>query len=259
MPTTLTLASQNITLLPQRAAFWHERETLLLADLHLGKVETFAAHGVPLPDMMTKQLAALDALLDATTPARVLILGDLLHAPAGLTEPMLETVRTWRERHSCEFAVVPGNHDRHLDKVGHWWNMRVLPSRHDEGPFTFIHEPTPIANRFVFAGHVHPVVKLRTSADTLKLWCFVLDSTNATTGVCTLPAFCDFTSGGTVDLRVPGRRVWAIAEESVIEVSVPAERSAKSQQQMIAVKPGASTLTAQVPAESSFGRAPPLR
>lgn len=236
MPTTLTLASQQFTLLPQRAAFWHERETLLLADLHLGKVETFAAHGVPLPDVMTKQLESLDALVAAVHPHRVLILGDLLHAPAGLTEPMLETVRMWRERHACEFAVVPGNHDRHLDKVGRWWNMRVLPPRHDEGPFTFTHEPAPTAGRITFAGHVHPVVKLRTSADTLKLWCFVLDSTDATTGVCTLPAFCDFTSGGTIDHRVPGRRVWAIAEDSIIEVSEPAERSPQSQPQSAAAE-----------------------
>ncbi len=219
-PVTLAIASEHVTLLPQRAAYWHERETLLLTDLHLGKVETFAAYGVPLPDVMTRQLAALQALLNVFRPRRVLILGDLLHAPAGLTETMLEQVRAWREGSGCEFSVVPGNHDRHLEKVGRWWNMRVLPERHDEGPFTFLHEPTHVAGRFVFAGHVHPVVKLRTSVDTLKLWCFVVDSPDGAlnSGVCTLPAFCDFTSGGTVDVRVAGRQVWAIAEGEVLPI-----------------------------------------
>ncbi len=219
----LALAGQHVTLLPHRAAFWHEQATLLVADLHLGKVEAYASLGLPLPDMMRAQLRALDAVIAATSPTRVLILGDLLHAPAGLTEPMLETVRVWRESHTCEFAVIPGNHDRHLDKVAQWWGMRALPERHDEGPFTFIHEPAPIAGRFVFAGHVHPVVKLRSSADTLKLWCFVIDasggpSAHAKSGVCTLPAFCDFTSGGVVDQRIGARRIYAIADGRVVEV-----------------------------------------
>jgi hypothetical protein len=219
---TLTISSQHVTLLPQRAAYWHERGTLLLADLHLGKVETFAAHGVPLPDVMTRQLAMLSDAIEATAPTRVLVLGDLLHAPAGLTEPMLEAVHVWREQHDCEFAVVPGNHDRHLEKVARWWGMRELPARHDEGPFTFMHEPAPAAGRFVFAGHVHPVVKLRSRSDTLKLWCFVLDTSDFATGVCTLPAFCDFTSGGTVDIRQRHRHVYAIAEECVITITPPA-------------------------------------
>lgn len=220
-PCTITLAGDDFTLLPQRAAFWHARKTLLVTDLHLGKVETFAAHGIPLPDMMTRQLDACTALIQTTRPDRVLILGDLLHAPAGLTEPMLEAVRAWRERHSCEFAVVPGNHDRHLEKVARWWNMRVLPPRHDEGPFTFIHEPTHIAGRTVFAGHVHPVVKLRSSSDTLKLWCFVIDDHDATSATITLPAFCNFTSGGTVDHRAPRRRVFAIAENTIVPLAPP--------------------------------------
>lgn len=215
-PCTVTLAGDDFTLLPQRAAFWHARSTLLLADLHLGKVETFAAHGIPLPDVMTRQLAAFTALIAATKPQRVLILGDLLHAPAGLTEPMLEAVRAWREQHTCEFAVIPGNHDRHLEKVARWWTMRVLQPRHDEGPFTFIHEPTHIPGRTVFAGHVHPVVKLRSSSDALKLWCFVIDDHDATSATITLPAFCDFTSGGTVDHRAPRRRIFAIAENTIV-------------------------------------------
>ena len=259
---TLRLAGEDVTLLPQRGAYWHSARTLLVCDLHLGKVEAFASGGVALPEMMGVQLSALDATIAAVNPQRVLILGDLLHAPAGLTEPMLEAVRVWRGTHACEFAVVPGNHDRHLEKVAQWWGMILLQERHNEGPFTFVHVPPPsaIPGRFVFAGHLHPVVKLRSSADTLKLWCFVIDeggggdspqrrrgrreegnegvgagaipsprppvslralcvsAVNAS-GLCILPAFCDFTSGGVVEQRVDGRRVYAIADGRVVKVT----------------------------------------
>lgn len=210
-------------MLPQRAAWWHEGEqggdvaqggTLLISDLHLGKVETFASLGVPLPAVMHKQLAQLSKLIEKTRCRRVMILGDLLHAPAGLTQLMLDEVRTWREQHACEFAIVPGNHDRKIDKVADWWNMRLLGELHHEGPFAFTHEPRAIAGKFTWAGHIHPVVKLRTASDALKLWCYVIDHERQ---FAVLPAFCDFTSGGRFE-RGAATKVYAIAEGCVLEV-----------------------------------------
>jgi DNA ligase-associated metallophosphoesterase len=211
---TLTIANETVTLLPQRAVWWGRCKTLLISDLHLGKVETFASVGVPLPAMMHTQLATLSALISATQCERVLMLGDVLHAPAGLTPLMIDEVARWREQQGSSFAIVPGNHDRHIEKVANWWNMQVLPDVHHEGPFAFTHIPREIAGKFTWAGHVHPVVKLRSSSDTLKLWCFVMDEAAR---VAILPAFCDFTSGGRFE-RTPSTRVFAIAEGQVIEV-----------------------------------------
>ena len=41
--------SERLWLLPERAVWLPQARTLLLADLHLGKAETFQAHGIPLP------------------------------------------------------------------------------------------------------------------------------------------------------------------------------------------------------------------
>ncbi len=213
-PCVITVAGQQIALLPQRAAYWQDEGTLLISDLHLGKVETFASFGVPLPDVMNHQLATLSAVINATACRRVLILGDLLHAPAGLTTPMIDTVREWRMGHTCDFAVVPGNHDRYLDKVADWWDMRVLGSVHREGPFAFTHEPRTVTAAFTWAGHIHPVYRIRSASDALKLWCFVIDETR---GMAILPAFCDFTSGGRFE-RHATTRVFAIAQNQVLEV-----------------------------------------
>lgn len=208
------IAGEAVTLLPQRAALWQARRTLLISDLHLGKVETFASVGVPLPAVMGRQLQTLSTLIHATSCERVLILGDLLHAPAGLTPQMIDTVREWRETHTCDLAIVPGNHDRHIDKVAEWWNMRLLGDVHREGPFAFTHEPRAVGDAFTWAGHVHPVYRIRSASDALKLWCFVIDESR---GVAILPAFCDFTAGGRFE-RHHTTRVFAIAENQVLEV-----------------------------------------
>jgi metallophosphoesterase superfamily enzyme len=41
--------AELLWLLPERAAWLPQARTLLVADLHLGKAETFQAHGIPLP------------------------------------------------------------------------------------------------------------------------------------------------------------------------------------------------------------------
>lgn len=41
MGVDLTWQGQNWTLLPDRALFWKEQQTLILSDLHLGKAQDF--------------------------------------------------------------------------------------------------------------------------------------------------------------------------------------------------------------------------
>ena len=40
----------ELRLLPERAVWWAEQETLLVADLHLGKPASFRAGGAPVPE-----------------------------------------------------------------------------------------------------------------------------------------------------------------------------------------------------------------
>lgn len=143
----VTIAGQTMSLFPQRAAFWHASSTLLVADLHLGRQQAWRAGGVPISDRA--QLASLDeplqrlsTVLHATAAARVLVLGDLLHAPAGLTDAMVDHVAAWRAGHrGVRFDVVPGNHDRHLDRVIDAWRLVVAERRVVEAPFEFVHNP----------------------------------------------------------------------------------------------------------------------
>jgi uncharacterized protein len=101
--------------------------------------------------------------------------------------------------------LVRGNHDRHLKSLPPEWRM-------DEGPFRLAHHPEPAPGRYRWAGHLHPVVRLNSGADRLRLPCFHLGP-----AVGILPAFSAFTGG--LDMRRrPGERVFVIADEVVLEV-----------------------------------------
>ncbi|MEX2016843.1 MAG: hypothetical protein WD873_09365, partial [Candidatus Hydrogenedentales bacterium] len=83
---TLHLFGQTLDLLPQRAAYWREANTLLVADAHLGKAAAFRARGIALPPgTMAHTLRRLTDALLQTNAARLIVLRDWLHARAGVT------------------------------------------------------------------------------------------------------------------------------------------------------------------------------
>ena len=60
------LAGEPMRLLADRALYWPARRRLLLADLHLGKADTFRAAGIALPRGGTAlDLARIGALVEA--------------------------------------------------------------------------------------------------------------------------------------------------------------------------------------------------
>jgi DNA ligase-associated metallophosphoesterase len=211
----LTIAGEPILLHPHRAAYWLSTRTLLIADLHLDKCEVMRAHGLPIPRaLLDEQITRLDNAIRATQAQRVLIVGDLLHAPAGLTGPMVETFAAWRAATPIDIAIVPGNHDRALSRIAESWRLTILDSPHLEGPFAFIHDPAhaPRLPHYAWAGHLHPAAVLRRAGDSIKLPCFHL-----TPRLAILPAFSTFTAGGALD-RTSEDRLFAIADSQVIEV-----------------------------------------
>jgi len=60
----IEMAGESLTLLPEKAAYLSARQTLLVADAHLGKAVSFRHLGVPVPSGTTEQgLATLDLLV----------------------------------------------------------------------------------------------------------------------------------------------------------------------------------------------------
>jgi uncharacterized protein len=190
---------QTLWLLPDRAAYWVEQRTLLVADVHIGKATSFRALGVPVPSGTTGQnFRRLSALLHATQAQRLVVLGDLIHARHAHTADIHAQALAWRALHAgVDVVLVRGNHDSHAGDPPLAWNVRVWEEPFDAAPFALRHTPpsAPVTSAapgpFWLAGHVHPVVKLRgLGKDSARLPCFVLTSSSLQ-----FPAFGEFTGG----------------------------------------------------------------
>ena len=77
---SLNWGQSSLTLLPERAAWDPQRRALLVADLHLGKAESFQAQGIPLPSDGDREPQSSSRALLQPCPEQVLVLGDLIHS-----------------------------------------------------------------------------------------------------------------------------------------------------------------------------------
>jgi DNA ligase-associated metallophosphoesterase len=209
----VTIRGEDFLLLPQRVAFRIADRTLLAADLHWGKSEIFQRHGIAVSSqVLNEDLARLSSAILETDAQRLLILGDLIHAPMGLTPEVIQTVRQWREVHlDLKIELIRGNHDR-LTKWPESWRIEVHTEPIVDEPFLFAHDPPLNKSHYAWLGHMHPVVVLSGAGDRLRLPCFVIDKDEAT-----LPAFGSFTGGHTVK-GSRSRKIYAIADDTVIEI-----------------------------------------
>jgi DNA ligase-associated metallophosphoesterase len=219
-------AQADILLLPGRGALLPASRTLLVADLHLGKAATFRRAGIPIPEGSAQgDLARLEGLVRDHDVARVLILGDLLHAASGCTSEVVAEFRAFRDRLTTTAVIlVLGNHDVAARRIAGDLGLDGCVSSLDEPPLRFVHiaaaatadddAATATAIGLVVAGHIHPRVKLRApSGDRFADRCFHLDGR-----VLTLPAFGSFTGGHAVEIT-DSARVWLARDDAVLEVT----------------------------------------
>lgn len=209
------VAGESLVLLAERAVFWSRASTLLVADPHFGKAAAFRAAGVPVPSGTTVgTLQRLDACLARTDARRVIFLGDFLHAREGRSPTTLQSINDWRRtRSAIEMILVRGNHDARAGDPPKELEIRCVDGPVVEAPFAFAHHPQSLAERYVFAGHIHPGVRLTgTARESARLPCFWFGRDNAV-----LPAFGEFTGLANVSPATTDR-VWVVAGDSVVRV-----------------------------------------
>lgn len=219
---SLTIAGERIDLLPERAAFWPSRRTLILADVHLGKCESLRAAGMPIPPgVVERDLERLATAAARAQATRILVVGDLLHHATGLTPELIDTVAQVRRGSlaAVEIALVRGNHDRRVEAVLDAWGVSLLAAAHLDGPFGFSHDPADglvPAAACTWFGHIHPLCRIGSQADGVSIPCFVVDTDHVL-----LPAFSMFTRGvGIVPRR--GAAAYGIADGRVVRVPAAA-------------------------------------
>ncbi|HEY9046005.1 MAG TPA: ligase-associated DNA damage response endonuclease PdeM [Ohtaekwangia sp.] len=213
--TELTIAGENFSLHAHKAMYWKKHDALLLADLHLGKVNHFRKAGIPVPSKANdRNLEMLIELLQQVKPARLICLGDLFHSHYNQEwEVFGEVIKHFSH---VSFELVLGNHDI-MSELQYTRKGIIV---HDElvlDQFILTHHPMEEidAAQYNMAGHVHPGVHLRGKGrQAITLPCFYFGKNHAL-----LPAFGMFTGLARIQPKKDDR-VFAIVEDKVIDVSI---------------------------------------
>jgi uncharacterized protein len=208
------MSIEDITLLPE-SAIWHApTRTLVVADLHLGKAAAFRAGGIAIPDGDdTHDLDRLTTLVAKSDAARLVIAGDLFHAPAGMTRALLGHLDDFLQNISIPLVLTIGNHDAKLRKLPA--GVIAAPSLDlaDGGPCV-VHDPADaMPGKFHIAGHLHPVIRLKDGKRTsLRMPCFWQSPQ-----LLVMPAFGTFT-GGSIIKPAAGDRIFAVLRDKIVEI-----------------------------------------
>lgn len=210
---SLMLGRAELVLLPERAVWWPEQRTLLIADTHFGKEATFRRMSIPIPDQTTNDLQRLNQLLDRTDAARLIILGDLLHSRHGRSPIVFAEIAEWRkQQQQLQITLVRGNHDLSAGDPPQDWHIECVDDPTPVAGLRLCHVP-PADDLPGLAGHLHPVIGLRGPArDSLRMPCFLLRRETLV-----LPAFSSFVDGRKLSTTAD-EQVFCIAEDQVFAV-----------------------------------------
>lgn len=210
---SITLAGQELILLPERAIFWENKEWLLLADVHLGKAAHFRKHGSAVPSGKG-DFETLASLIKTWSPEKVIFLGDLFHSSRNAD---WDRLCDFTRNQPCDFVLIRGNHDLLSEQDYIDASLEVIPEELIESGLVLRHDPTEggSAEGYELAGHIHPGVRLEGEGrQRLRLPCFAFGKRQGL-----LPAFGEFTGLAIVE-PVRYERLFVIAESAVIELDL---------------------------------------
>lgn len=167
---------------------WPKEKILFCADLHLGREIVHQKKGFRLPyGAMEKDLERLKSLIHQEE--RLIIVGDFIHHGIALTDSIVEIIEKWIDGLSIQVDLVIGNHDRALrKKLPSSWKLSIQDEL-EIGQFLFCHEPQT-REKFVWAGHVHPMFHISHGSESIRLPCYYIENKY---GI--IPAFGSMTGG----------------------------------------------------------------
>jgi DNA ligase-associated metallophosphoesterase len=209
------IGKEHLVLSGERTLYWENENTLIVADLHVGKTGHFRKAGIGVPSNVYKDdLHRLLAQILFFKAERLIIVGDLTHSIANRE---MDLFRKWRKDFpSLDVHLAKGNHDI-LDN--RWYeeaDIKVHNEPFIHQSFVFVHDIVkpkmePSEGQYIFSGHVHPGIAIRGKAkQSLCFPCFYFTDT-----YCILPAFSRFT--GTYQVRPgKGEKAFAIVDKEIM-------------------------------------------
>ena len=192
------------------AIYWKEKNTLLLADIHLGKVGHFRKSGIPVPRKVEGVFYdKISKLKNSLNFSQIIFLGDLFHSSLNNEWFLFEN---WVKKSVLKIILIKGNHDiipkLKFQQVG----IKTYNDLKIE-KFLFTHHPKKINDHFVFSGHIHPGVRLAGKGkQIMKFPCFIYNKDQII-----LPSFGGFTGMHLPKIKNEDQ-VFVITNKEVIEV-----------------------------------------
>lgn len=218
-PVPHIIRNNTLWLSPERSLFWEDQNTLIIADMHLGKSGHFRKEGIAVPQGIYKaDLQRLMAQLYLYKVDRLIIAGDLTHSTANKE---LDLFIKWRKDFSLlHIDLIKGNHDILDDSWYKEADINISAKKMTAGPFLFLHDlklhqklTDEEKQLYTFTGHMHPAVRMKgPGRQSLHFPCFYFAKE-----YCVLPAFSRFT--GTYKVKPEkGETVFAVVENSLVKL-----------------------------------------
>ncbi len=158
---------------------------LAISDLHIGYEEALAAQGIHIPvSQYPKMKKALDSMIDAVQPEKVVIVGDVKHEfGTALRQEWIETLDLldFLKEKVREVIVVRGNHDNFLIPILRKKEVPFYDPVYKVEDVLFFHGHKDVDMelysrdvRMMVMGHEHPAVSLRDELGVkVKFKCFL--------------------------------------------------------------------------------------
>ena len=183
----IIIQNEKFLLTNQRALFWESQSALIISDLHIGKTAHFRKNGIAIPkDILEKDLARLEKLMEHFSAKKVIINGDLLHAGDNSD---VDFFCEWRNQFpATEFHLVEGNHDKISKNLEEKLCLTSKQNQLEISDFVFVHDYNSAIEKFQITGHIHPGIVIKTKIKNIKLPCYAV-----TENQLLLPAFSEFT------------------------------------------------------------------
>jgi DNA ligase-associated metallophosphoesterase len=199
---------------PDKSLLDIETRTLFVADLHLGKGNSFRAQGAAVPTGSTRAtLDNLNQAVSSTSAASLVILGDLVHDRFASIKAVHDEISSAFTKLAISITWIEGNHDRKLAEQVQYGLTRTS-GKTDWFGIELRHEPVMDARRPTLAGHLHPGITLAGRArQSVHLPCFWIMPNQIV-----LPAFGDFTGSSRIKPR-EGDELLLVAEGKVKAIS----------------------------------------
>jgi DNA ligase-associated metallophosphoesterase len=199
-------------LLPQKALYWQEEKALIVADLHIGKVNHFRRSGLAVPEAAnTRNYENLIACIAFCKPEKVIFAGDLFHS--AYNQAWEEVGQLLQNFKSISFYLTVGNHDVMSHHQYQRFGIQLLNEYASRG-ISVSHHPTDTKREaYALAGHIHPGFKLSgRGKQALTLPCFYFGEESGL-----LPAFGTFTGLCRIEPK-NNDQLYIVADQSILKV-----------------------------------------